>query len=190
MTDIYTRLAEPFPPSDVEWRLGRCGQKDGKIWASCLAYIDNRAIMDRLDAVVGPGNWKNEVKEWGIGTPGVLCGISLKIDGEWVTKWDGAEQPDTEPVKGGFSNAMKRAAVLWGIGRYLYDLDEGWATITPKGKHYQPGKKDGSVPAFKWNPPELPAWALPSTPPSKEEMNKPPRVLTKTEEPAPAGANF
>lgn len=160
------RLADPFIPADVEWRIGRSGVKDGKPWATCLAYITNRAIMQRLDDVVGPGNWRNEIKEWGIGSPGVLCGISIKVDGEWVTKWDGADQPDTEPVKGGFSNAMKRAAVQWGIGRYLYDLPEGYANITPQGRHYQAAskRKDKEVPAFKWNPPNLPGWALPTTP--------------------------
>lgn len=159
---LLTRLAEPFPPSDLEWRIGRAGVKDGKPWASCLAYITNRAIMQRLDDIVGPGRWRNErPTAWDTGTPGVIAGISIKIDGEWVTKWDGADQPDTEPVKGGFSNAMKRAAVLWGIGRYLYDLPEGWAKIDEKGRHFQSANATKGYPAFKWNPPDLPKWALP-----------------------------
>ena len=114
-------LAEPFAPHDIEWRIGRAGEKNDKVWATCLAYVTNRAIMQRLDDVCGPGNWRNEIKEWTTGSPGVLSGISIRVgtaDGsEWVTKWDGAEQTDIESVKGGFSNAMKRAAVLWGIGR-------------------------------------------------------------------------
>lgn len=159
------KLAVPFPPTDLEWRIGRAGQKDGKIWATAFAYVTNRAIMQRLDDVVGMGNWRNEKPTaWDTGTPGVVSGISIKIDGEWVTKWDGADQPDTEPVKGGFSNAMKRAAVLWGIGRYLYDLPEGYVTIDEKGRFYQ-GKNDKkNIPAFKWNPPNLPKWALPEEP--------------------------
>lgn len=158
------RLSEPFPPTDVEWRIGRAGVKDDKVWATCLAYLTNRAIMDRLDAVVGPCNWRNEIKEWAIGSPGVLCGISIKVGDEWVTKWDGSDQPDTEPVKGGFSNAMKRAAVLWGIGRYLYNLPEGRATVAPDGRHYQAKNEKKGIPAFKWNEPKLPAWALPPAP--------------------------
>jgi hypothetical protein len=163
--DRLLLLAEPFAPTDIEWRIGRAGLKGEKLWATCLAYLTNRAIMQRLDDVAGPGGWRNEVKEWGIGSPGVLAGISLTIDGEWITKWDGADQPDTEPVKGGFSNAMKRAAVLWGIGRYLYDLPEGYATISPTGRHYQPASKGKGgkpdLPAFKWDAPSLPVWALP-----------------------------
>ncbi len=163
---VLKKLAEPFPPTDLEWRIGRSGVKEEKIWATCLAYVTSRAIMQRLDDVVGPSRWKNECpKEWGIGSPGVVMGLSIKIAGEWVTKYDGADQPDTEPVKGGFSNALKRVAVLWGIGRYLYDLPEGHAKISESGRHYQPASKPkgdrSPVPAFKWDPPALPKWALP-----------------------------
>jgi hypothetical protein len=55
---------------------------------------------------------------------------------------------------------MKRAAVQWGIGRYLYDLEEGWAVICEKDKEANHAKtKDGLE--FHWKPPPLPTWALP-----------------------------
>jgi hypothetical protein len=151
-------LSKPFPAKDIEWRVQSAGVKNEKPWAMVLAYVTNRAIMERLDDVVGAGNWKNEFKEWM--KDSVLCGISIKIGEEWVTKWDGADQTDIEATKGGLSGAMKRAAVQWGIGRYLYNLDATMATILDHGEHYQKAKKD-SYPAFKWNAPILPEWALP-----------------------------
>lgn len=159
-----SELAAPFPPADIEWRIGQSGKKgDGSVWAKAFAYITNRAIMQRLDDVVGAENWRNEYRDWLAGN--TLCGLSIKVDGEWVTKWDGSEPPDTEPVKGALSAAMKRAAVQWGIGRYLYDLPEGWCQVVDKGTkgaHYASGKaKDGSRYDFYWTPPTLPAWALP-----------------------------
>lgn len=158
-----SRLSACFPPRDIEWRVQSCGtNREGKVWAKVLAYVTNRAIMARLDEVCGPGNWRNEFREWNAGKAGVLCGISVRVDGEWVTKWDGAENTDIEEVKGGLSSAMKRAAVQWGIGRYLYELDEGWAQIVEKGEHYAK-TKEGK--AFYWNPPPLPAWALPKNAP-------------------------
>lgn len=166
-TEHLCRLAIPFAPTDLEWRIGRSGKRGEKVWATCFAYVTNRAIMDRLDDVVGPGGWRNEFREWAMGSPGVLCGLSILVGDQWVTKWDGADQPDTEPVKGGFSNAMKRSAVLWGIGRYLYDLPEMYALVSDNGRHYQPVAKDKKTgaekcPAFKWDPPaKLPNWALP-----------------------------
>lgn len=162
VSDIWERLREPFDPRHVEWRIGRSGVKAGKgPWALVLAYITNRAIMDRLDEVAGPGNWWNEFRSSPSG--GVLCGITIRLDdGREVTKWDGAENTDVEGVKGGLSAAMKRAAVQWGIGRYLYDLEEGWAKVHDGGQ-YRGEAKDASNQrvSFKWDPPELPAWALP-----------------------------
>lgn len=149
-------LKEPFASEDVEWRIGRAGEGDSGIWAMCLAYVTNRAIQDRLDEVCGPENWRNEFREAPAG--GVLCGLSIRIGDEWVTKWDGAENTDMEAVKGGLSGAMKRAAVQWGVGRYLYHLPEGWAEIVQQGGNY--GKtKDNKT--FRWLPPALPPWALP-----------------------------
>lgn len=156
-----SKLKEPFPAEDIEWRLQSCDKsKNGSVYAICLAYVTNRAICNRLDEVVGPENWKNEFITGPNG--GILCGLSIKVDGEWITKFDGAENTNIEPVKGGLSGAMKRSASTgWGIGRYLYYLDEGFAKILPENsKEGLYGKtKDGTK--FKWLPPELPAWALP-----------------------------
>lgn len=174
-----TELREPFPATDIEWRIGRAGKNNRGIWAMCLAYVTNRAIMQRLDDVCGPGNWRNEYTAAPCG--GILCGISIKVDGEWVTKWDGAENTDIEAVKGGLSGAMKRAAVQWGIGRYLYGLDEGFADISADkgpGMNFARLKKEDGGDVFYWKPPALPAWALPPTKTPKEAADAL-RTLTK-----------
>ena len=153
-----SKLKDCFEPNDIEWRLQQCGKgSNGKIWGMALAYVTNRAIMNRLDEVCGPENWKNEFKAAPDG--GILCGISIKVGDEWVTKWDGAENTDIEAVKGGLSGAMKRAAVQWGIGRYLYKLGESWINSNENGA-YRGKTKDGTI--FKWDAPALPAWALPN----------------------------
>jgi hypothetical protein len=156
-------LADPFPARDVEWRVQTSGKTGDKPWVRVLAYIDNRALMERLDEVCGPENWRNDYKVGPGG--GILCGLSLLVprdeSSEWVTKWDGAENTDIEGVKGGLSGAMKRAGYQWGIGRYLYNLEEGFAVIGPNGAHYLKPDPSKHGPALKWNPPALPAWALP-----------------------------
>jgi len=158
-------LKVPFAAEDIEWRVERAGQSNGKVWALVLAYVTNRAIMDRLDEVCGPTNWRNEFSTAPDG--GVLCGISIRCgdDGEWITKYDGAQNTQVEAVKGGLSGAMKRAGVQWGIGRYLYNLSDGFAEVCDDGEFrgcvkakQGSGKKDVY---FKWNPPSLPEWALP-----------------------------
>lgn len=160
-------LSAHFSPMDIEWRIQQCGWKDGKPWAMVLAYITNRAIMDRLDDVCNPFNWKNEYRVDEDGA--IMCGISIwdESKSQWITKWDGAEATDIEAIKGGRSNAMKRAGVQWGIGRYLYNLDVTFAEIStdwpPQNekplwtKHYDKKEKK----AFFWKKPQLPTWALP-----------------------------
>ena len=176
----FNALKEPFPENDIEWRVQRAGAKNDQPWAMVLAYVTNRAIMNRLDDIVGPENWRNEFKTGPDG--GVLCGIGIYINGEWVTKWDGADKTQVEAVKGGLSGAMKRAAVQWGIGRYLYNLDATFAEISDKGVHYQPADKGNKYPAFKWNPPKLPPWALPN-----ENSHKTPKQSEQPEVPESPG---
>lgn len=156
------RLKEPFPEADIEWRIQRSGIKNGKPWALVLAYITNRAIQDRLDDVCGPDSWQNEYRPAPLGE-GVLCGIGIKLESGWVWKWDGAENTQFEAVKGGLSGSMKRAAVQWGIGRYLYNLEAGFANFDENGRYRDKIKDDstGKETWYKWNPPQLPSWALP-----------------------------
>lgn len=159
MQEIMSKLQRPFPSKDIEWRVSRCGTSNGKSWAMVLAYVTNRAIQNRLDEVFGLGGWKNNYREF---MQGILCTITCNINGEWVSKSDGAEPTQFESLKGGFSSAMKRAAVQWGIGRYLYNLDETFVEITNQkspGAIYIHDKKT-EVKGY-WVPPKLPDWALP-----------------------------
>ena len=165
MDNIQEQLKRPFEASEIEWRIQSGGAKNGKPWAIVLAYVTNRAVMDRLDEVFGVGGWKNEF----LPTPsmdGIMCGISAKIGGEWVTKYDGAENTQVEAVKGGLSSAMKRTAVQFGIGRYLYHLDTGFANIQDRrGANTLNGqvkdKQANKTVYFDYLAPELPPFALP-----------------------------
>ena len=157
----WPKLREPFAEDEIEWRVGHAGQTGSKIWALALAYITNRVVMDRLDDVFGPVNWRNDYSAGVDG--GIMCMLSVRIGDEWLTKMDGAPATDMEAVKGGLSAAMKRAAVQWGIGRYLYGLTDNFAKVHDKGKlrgQFKDDKKQ--VVRFKWDPPKLPAWALPA----------------------------
>ncbi|MFQ5572097.1 MAG: Rad52/Rad22 family DNA repair protein, partial [Rhodothermales bacterium] len=119
------RLKDFFDEDDVDWKPIAVSKKTGKALAA--AYVTNRAIMDRLDEVCGPENWKNEFRPGPGG--GVVCGLSIRIGSEWVTKWDGSENTDVEAVKGGLSTSMRRAAVQWGLGRYIYRLPSQWIPV-------------------------------------------------------------
>jgi hypothetical protein len=169
--DIINKLRAPFPADRIEWRLQSSGEKqDGSIWAKCLCYIDNRAAMERLDDVYGM-NWSHSEEFKQIGNQAV-CTVTITIESKMESTDTGPvtlfpyrsvtgscaveANGDIDPFKSAASGAMKRAVVNLGIGRYLYDLPEAWAVIDPKGKYE--GKTKNQT-RFRWNPPQLPAWA-------------------------------
>lgn len=123
-------LHSPFSPEDIHWRIGST-TKD-KARGMALAYLDARNVMERLDSVCGPENWQDQYIETVKGR--IMCTISIKLGDEWVGKSDGAGDTDIEGDKGGISDAFKRAAVKWGIGRYLYAIDSPWVDIETFGK--------------------------------------------------------
>ena len=81
------------------------------------------------------------------------CELSVRINGEWITKSDSAGETDVEGIKGQSSDAFKRAAVKFRIGRYLYDLDSVWVDLV-NGNIKRDSNRKPIVP-------KLPAWAIP-----------------------------
>jgi hypothetical protein len=131
---IWQKLADPFPPAAISWRVGSTTKDKTKGMA--LAYIDARDVMRRLDEAVGPANWSDSYIETPKGR--IICAIAiLHQDGSWVSKSDAAGDTDVEGDKGAISDAFKRAAVKWGIGRYLYDLDSPWVELTAAGNSFK-----------------------------------------------------
>ena len=129
MSTLSTELSKPFDASKVSWRIGNTNAKKlgVKPWqatkGSALAYIDARDVMERLDSVVGMENWQCRYPFQG------CCELSIKIGDSWITKSNMAGETQVEAEKGQASDAFKRAAVLFGIGRYLYDLPFIWIDL-------------------------------------------------------------
>jgi len=135
---MWADLKAPFTDEELEWRVQQLGKtKNGKIWAILVPYVSARAIMDRFDDVCGPAKWSVEYCETHVkGEDGFIATINV-FDPEtktWVCKSDAAPTTDIEPIKGGVSGALKRAAVLYGIGRYLYAFDVVFAQNISEGK--------------------------------------------------------
>ncbi len=101
-----------------KWRVQSFSKN--KPQAQCVAYIDARDVMDLLDEVVGGENWQDDYK---LIDGKLLAGIGIKVGGEWVWKWDTGTESNMEAEKGQMSDAFKRSAVKWGIGRFLYEKD-------------------------------------------------------------------
>ena len=128
--NIFHELKKPFPVNRVHWRVGSTNAKKLKCkpWeateGSALAYIDARDVMSRLDDLMGADGWQNR---YPLSDSGLLiCEIGLNFNGEWLWKANGAGDTQVAAEKGKCSDAFKRAAELWGNGRYLYSLKFSW----------------------------------------------------------------
>jgi hypothetical protein len=134
-----------------------------------LPYIDARCVQDRLDAVVGAANWQDDYEFLPDGS--VLCRLSLRLGGEWIVKADvggPSEQPDEgDRHKAAVSDALKRAAVKWGIGRYLYRLPQQWCDFDLAKKRFV------QQPALPSASPATPAAATPMNGKSTEQSSAP-----------------
>ncbi len=113
---------------DYQWKVQSITK--GSNIAICVAYIDARDAMDLLDRVCGQENWTREYKEI---NHSLYCGVSIKINSEWITKWDLGTESKEEKEKGEASDAFKRACVSWGIARGCYRKEEiRLKTVTSK----------------------------------------------------------
>lgn len=127
----FKALAAPFSPVAISWRVGAKSKNNESGLA--LAYIDARDVQDRLDEVCGPDNWECRYPHAGQKT---VCDIGILCGDRWVYKANGAGDTDVEQEKGALSDAFKRAAVMWGIGRYLYSFPSIWVKIRPLGRSF------------------------------------------------------
>jgi hypothetical protein len=108
---MWAKLAEPFPDSEVKQRPGR--------GSMTFSYVDARAVMQRLDDVLTPAGWEF--------TSSVLPGTDI-VHGRLTVAGFVREDygypnsdKDEEPIKAASSDALKRCAVMFGVGRHLYD---------------------------------------------------------------------
>ena len=127
-------LSKPFRtlrPDEIEVR--QCGdEQNGRL--KLLLYQDARCAQNLLDEYAGCMNWQKEYYE----AKGLLfCRIGIRDEGtkEWVWKSDTGSESNIEADKGLASDAFKRAAVAWGIGRELYTAPEIKVSVTEKDKY-------------------------------------------------------
>jgi hypothetical protein len=153
-------LEDPFDPREIKWRVTNTtsDRRRGQV----IAYADQRAYTDRLNAVFTVRGWTREYavqviqnferKDRGTGE-GAISGkivvtCRLTIDGLGSHSGLGEEWADNENAgTAAEAQAFKRACSCFGLGRYLYDLDGNWVDLDERK---QPLSR-----------PRLPDWALP-----------------------------
>lgn len=138
--ELFTALAAPFESNEIKIRT-----QTGKQ----MHYITARTVMNRLDTVLGPENWWDEYHP---NENSVLCRLTVRLpDGQLLTKSDAggyagmADSGDDD--KSGYSDAFKRAAVKFGVARYLYR--DGVPSFVQHALSAQAGQADGRAIANK-----------------------------------------
>lgn len=170
--NLLEALAEPFSLDEVEFK----PQAVSGNRALAICYIDARVVMDRLDRVLGIGGWQTTYREL---EHGVVCRLRVRVDENWIEHEDVgsySDQPDKgDRLKAAFSDALKRAAVHVGIGRYLYSLPSSWVDYDPQKKTFL-------------KTPKLPDWAMPTNGKATASKPQPAKPAPQPAQPAPQPA--
>ena len=119
-------LNKPILPNEIEWKVQSYTKDKSK--TIIVPYITARCVMERFDAAFGSMGWQSTFREI---TDGFICCLSVATETGWISKEDGANKTNIEPVKGGISDSLKRAAHQFGLGRCLYD----YPNVMIKGEH-------------------------------------------------------
>lgn len=159
---ILPQLAETMP---FKWRVQSFSKL--KPQATCVAYIDARDAQDRLDKVCLYG-WERDHREI---KKHVYAGVGIVMpSGRILWRWDCGTESNQDAEKGEASDSFKRAAVNWGVGRFLYDLKiqyvdanekktkDTWPYVVDRGKRvydlteFINNKNEGGTGTFKSEP--------------------------------------
>lgn len=140
--DTWARIAAPLNPDTIAWRQdGKPTTRDGKIIARFVCYVEAGTIRERLDSVV-PGEWDLTLAPFGeaialVSHEGSDTQYAVKarlqilgVVRECIGQGDDLKQAATD--------AFKRAAVRFGIGHELYNMEQLWVELDGDGKYAKP----------------------------------------------------
>lgn len=150
LNEILQKLSAPFSAQTIQWRVGATSKDKSK--GQALAYIEARNVMDRLDQTLGL-DWEDTyelIYEETYPIPptnktelaflaekqhpekkitGVKCKLSIIVEGKKITKEGIGVLSAASELKGAESDSLKRAAIKFGIGRYIYKIPNYWVDL-------------------------------------------------------------
>jgi hypothetical protein len=156
---LFAELEVPFDPALVKWRVIRTA-KSGRRGA-VLPFADPRAYTDRFNHLFSPTGWSFERtvttipnltrRLWNgrtIATGKIIVSGTVSIHRLANYNGNGEAWADKEQsVSSAEAQALRRACIPLGLGRYLYWFRETWISLDRRGEPIQA--------------PSLPEWALP-----------------------------
>lgn len=160
--DLFAKLAEPFPPDQLKWRLQAKTRDEKK--GRFVAFADIRSYTDRLNSLFSPSGWSKTIQIQSFSAHHQKHGAStrlvfilklnifgLAIHESSIEGWAHEENIATRCE----AQAFKRACSETSLGRYIYNIRmTDWVEINAYGDPLKP------LPAPRWT--EAPA-AAPSS---------------------------
>jgi hypothetical protein len=151
-------LAEPFQPAEIKWRVTHTTHDGAR--GAVIAFADPRAYTDRLNQLFTSSGWtrnydvttvsavSRQKRDKIIQTGKILVTCTLTIARLGTHSGSGEQWADEQnAMTSAEAQAFKRSASCFGLGRYLYNLQETWVPLDGQGK---PSRLAA-----------LPDWALP-----------------------------
>ena len=154
---VWTQLGLPLPLASIKWRQdGKPVASGGKFFARFVPYIDQQTVIERLDASAPgwtfsvdtvPEDMLPAVTRGGETLIFVKGRLTITLPDARVVWRDGVGSG--KDAKAAATDALKRAAVLYGIGRELYSMGQLWVPMDGDGKYAKPLRAPSTVWAEK-----------------------------------------
>lgn len=137
--DVWARLAAPLSTEAISWRQdGKPINRDGRILARFVAYVEANTVRERLDEIV-PGEWDLTLTPLPqiAGEPAgeATCSFKARLQILGVVREDVGTGRD---YKQAATDAFKRAAVRFGIAHELYAYGQNWVELDGEGRYAKP----------------------------------------------------
>lgn len=144
-------LADPIPVEFLPNSIMESKQKKGTYVAMAFGYVRVQGVLNHLDKVLGPENWSVDYEPLESPNPTFLCRLRVKVGFEWVEKSavGASDEKDGKAFKAAQTDALKRAAAAWGVGKFLQDIPKRWVACETYSKNGKVGFREwtGKLPS-------------------------------------------
>lgn len=141
--ETIAALRKPFAAEGLRWKIQQnpyenSNKPNEQVYALVVVYVDARSVSAHLDDVTG-GDWFTEYRQppVTVGAPALECRLTVcgvtRSDVGAVVSSGSASSMDTKDL---YSDALKRAAVQFGVGAFLYRFPTVKAAVSKSGKNW------------------------------------------------------
>jgi hypothetical protein len=164
-------LKQPFDEKTIGIKIQSFSKNKDR--AMLVAYVQHTDVYDRLESV--DPSWSCHVAS--AKEVGQIVAVSMQMTVKGVTRENVGEGED---YKSAYSDALKRVAMLFGIGRYLYDQGQAWVPYNDSQDKYrvwtlldfQKALQGDKLPSTPGKSPAPPPSPKPTPTPTKNELAK------------------